>query len=291
MSFVRAQRFRSEIRIFADTKKTSPHEILRGIQTSVLKVVIVRSDLCICFAGHIGPAVVALEGLDKMIGDKPWNLDSVLDYLLEAHIRSAKDTDFIIATLTPKTELYRISDGRIERDLEFCWIGDQDAFSTYQEFFQQISGFEREDVSPEVAETLNTILRMERAFVRLVESRRHENVGEFMIQVGTKPGEGFYYEGFHVGHPGSPNLRRKIDESEEVREWAAAGGSYTFSMLVPEQSGIGAIGIHFYEGNFGALFYPLKTEKPVLIMGVDQKGFQDSILERFGLRLTGLLTD
>jgi hypothetical protein len=274
MSFVRAQRFGSEIRIFADTKKTSPDEILRGVQTSVLKVVIVRSDLCICFAGHIGPATVALEGLDQMIGEEPWTLGSVLDYL--------------VATLTPKAELHRVSGGRIESDLEFCWIGDQDAFSTYQEFFHQTPALERDDVSPDLAETLNTIWRMERAFVRLVESGRHENVGEFMIQVGTKPG-GFYYEGIHIGHPGLPNLRRKIQKSEDIRDWAAAGGSYTFSILVPEQPGIGAIGIHFYEGNFGAIFYPLKNDKPVLIMDVDQEAFRDSVIQRFGLRLSGLL--
>jgi len=228
MSFIRAQRFGDNLRIFSDTKITGSEEILRGVQTNVLKVVILRPDLCVGFAGLIGPASLGIEKVDKFIGAAEVDIDRILDYFLERHIAAGEKTDFIVASLTPKSNLHKISEGRIEKDLESCWIGDHDAFSTYQQFFHQTRGFERDDLSPESAQIVNTIFRMEKAFARLVESGAHESVGQFVIEVATNPGEGFYYEAHYIGRPGPLSLRRRIEPSEEI-----ATGRLLGEVLVP----------------------------------------------------------
>lgn len=287
MSLIAARRFEDQIRIFSDTKKTSPEELLKGVENSLLKTVILGSDLCVGFAGRIGPALIAIEKLDGIIRNRSFDLEQALQYMLSVHIDN--DTDFIVATLRP-SRLSRIRDHIIESDLDLCWIGDQDAFSTYQEFFSQMPVLDRDDVPKQLAETLNTILRMHMAFIKLVESGKHNNVGEFMIEVGTKPGEGFYYEGAHIGHVGSQALFQLIEDPQKIREWAAAQGSYTYSILAPARSGIGAIGIHFYEGNFGALFYPVKSSTPFLFQNVNEDEFKKVVLNEFGLHLGGLST-
>src|ERR1044071_689492 len=291
MSLVVTRLFGAEIRIFSDTKLTSPEELLKGVNNSVLKAVTLRPDLCICFAGRIGPAQVALENLDRIIGKAVFDLEEVLEYLRQVHLETEHVTDFIIATLSPKPALYRIRNGKVERDLDMCWIGDQDAFSTYQRFFSEMPILDRDDVSPQMAEILNIILRMHMAFIKLVESGKHASVGEFMIEIGTNPGEGFYHEGIHIGHPGALALLQPIDDPEKIREWAAASGSYSFSILAPDKAGIGAIGIHFYEGNFGALFYPVKSKTTILVRDVDVDEFKKAVSDKFGVCLEGLPTN
>jgi hypothetical protein len=255
------------------------------VETNVLKVVILRPDLCVGFAGLIGPASLGIEKVDKLIAAAEVNIDRILDYFLERHTAAGKKTDFIVASLTPKSNLHKISEGRIESDLESCWIGDHDAFSTYQEFFHQTRGFERDDLSPESAQIVNTIFRMRKAFARLVESGAHESVGQFVIEVATNPGEGFYYEAHYIGRPGPRSLHRRIEPSEEISDWSAAGGSFSTSILVPDRAGIGAIGIHFFQGKFGALFYPTKHGKPVVITKVNEEEFIREVSERFGVQL------
>ena len=209
----------------------------------------------------------------------------MLDHLLQRHLAVGKKTDFIVASLTPNSNLYKISVGKVESNLQTCWIGDHDAFSTFQEFFHQTRGFERPELSPELAQTVNTIFRMQRAFIRLVESGLHESVGQFMIEAGTNPGVGFYYEARYIGTPGPPSLRRQIEPSEEISDWSAALGGFSTSILVPDKAGIGAIGIHFFQGKFGALFYPIKQEKPIVITNVNEQEFITQTFERFGVRL------
>lgn len=239
----------------------------------------------------IGPAQVAIETLDRIIGKAAFDLEEVLEYLRQANLESEHATDFIIATLSPKPALYRVRNGKVERELDVCWIGDQDAFSTYQRFFSQMPILDRDDVSPQIAEILNTVFRMHMAFIKLVESGEHASVGEFMIEIGTIPGEGFYHEGIYIGHPGSPALLQPIDDPEIIREWAAASGSYSYSILAPDKAGIGAIGIHFYEGNFGALFYPVKSSTPILFRDVNVDDFKKAVSYKFGVRLEGFPTN
>jgi len=285
MSLIRAQKFGDEFRILSDTKITDSEQILRGVETNILKVVILRPDLCIGFAGLIGPASLGIEKMDELIGAEEVNMDQVLDHLLQRHLAAGKKTDFIVASLTPNSNLYKISEGKVESNLQTCWIGDHDAFSTFQEFFHQTRGFERPELSPELAETVNTIIKMQRAFTRLVESGLHESVGQFMIEVATNPGAGFYYEARYIGTPGAPSLHRQIEPSEEISDWSAAIGGFSTSILVPDEAGVGAIGIHFFQGKFGALFYPLEQEKPIVIKNVDKEEFIAQIFERFGVRL------
>lgn len=285
MSLIRAQKFSDEFRILSDTKITDTEQILKGVETNILKVVILRPDLCIGFAGLIGPASVGIEKMDELIGAEEVNIDQVLDHLLQRHLAAAKKTDFIVASLTPNSNLYKISEGKVESNLQTCWIGDHDAFSTFQEFFHQTRGFERPELSPELAQTVDTIFRMQRAFTRLVESDLHESVGRFMIEVATNPGTGFYYEARYIGTPGAPGLHRQIEPSEEISDWSAAVGGFSTSILVPDAAGVGAIGIHFFQGKFGALFYPLEQEKPIIIKNVDKEEFIAQIFERFGVRL------
>ncbi len=100
-----------------------------------------RPDLCICFAGRVGRAYVAIQKLYNTFSNS-FNLEEILSYLLKEHNEGGNDPDFIVAALAPKASLYRIKNGVIENDLKVCWIGNHDAFSTFQRYVSQMPAIE-----------------------------------------------------------------------------------------------------------------------------------------------------
>ena len=272
MTLVVAKVIENKIYIFSDSKITDPKNILRGMDNEVLKAIIINPNICICYAGAIAKAVKAIHELQN---NNLIATDDILNYLLVSHSKEGNNPDFIVATFLPKPSIYEIKKGMIKRDLQVAWIGNQSAFSDFQRY-----RFE----APEIFKT-NEFILSRFAFVKVIEDTKHEDVSDFLIGV-TSSLNGFVYSDYASGlasitmHP-----NHTISGSISVN---AAHGGYSYSVLRPQEAGIGAIGVYFLQGSFGALLYPLRQDRPFIFAQVELQGFIEKVENVFGFRLIGL---
>jgi hypothetical protein len=284
MTFIVANSYKDNIRIISDSKKTSPEEILRGTENNVLKAVIVHSALCVCFAGSVGRAQVAIEKLEVSRGN-PFDLEKVLEYLLLEHRAGNNDPDFIVAALSPFTTLNKISGGELSRNLPSCWIGNHDAFSDYQKHFHSGSLPNQGGYSGTKEEFYTLVSKMEMAFRSVVQSNAHKDVGELTISVMTDT-DGFKY----APAANTSFVTQSIPSNTwtPLRFGSTAEGGYSYSIMTPSEAGIGAVGIHFYQGNLGALFYPTKSANAITYKNVSAEQFKEKVCEEFGFEIEGV---
>jgi hypothetical protein len=283
MTLIVANSSNDYIRIVSDSKKTSPEEILRGAQNSVLKSIIINPALCICFAGSIGKAQLAIEKL--CFNTYPeGNLDRILDDLLQVHCKGSNDPDFIVGSLSPTVSLNTIKEGHILRNASACWIGNYDAFSEYQKHFHgnfiQTQGM----LQAVEDEFYKMVIKMELAFRLVLQENKFADVGEFSISVMTDK-DGFKYVPAAI----TTFVNQSIPSHTEttLKFGSTAEGGYSYSIMTPEVSGIGAIGLHFYQGKIGALFYPLRSSSPIIFRNVTAGQFKNEVQKEFGFEIDG----
>lgn len=284
MTLVVARQFDEEIRILCDAKVTSLHEIRRGPLTGVLKAVILHRNLCVCFAGNVAVAQKAIF----LLGVKPackFDVKEIIDRLFSEHCTSNCGADFIIASLSPKPSLYRISAGEIERNIKSAWIGDIEAFSDYQRRYHSSTLPKLDKYEEDKRERLELISRMGEAMGNLIQEEMHDSTGDFMVTVSST-NEGFIYKCNVMAFP----IRQTIPSGvlTNINLGTAAEGGYAYSVLTPNKPGIGAIGIHFIQGRLGALFYPATSQKAVVYRDVSYEEFQSKVLKEYGFKISGI---
>ena len=70
---------------------------------------------------------------------------------------------------------------------------------------------------------------------------------------------------------------------------SAAHGDFSFTILTPQESGVGAIGIYFVEGRLGLLYYPMKSDEAQPFSNVSVAGFKDAVRRKHGFSLDGFV--
>lgn len=284
MTLIVAKKIGVHIQINSDAKKTDLSNVLRGIECSILKTVIINKNLCVSFAGRIGQALSAIEQIYK----NNLSFDEVKALLLQENKNGNDETDFIIGNLDPISSLTKISGGYILENLDQCWIGNKQAYESYaHSFCKWLQSFvgTKDEAEADVAAI---VCSMHFAFNDLVASQTHSDVGQFVIEVANSSNE-FAYTPQSIAHPGSLD----IDPSAvaDLQEYFRAKGSYGYSIIPPESPGIGAIGVYFSQASLGILLYPGKCEKPKIYRDVNNQKFMDSVLTDYGFRLKDLDQD
>src|SRR5688572_29407778 len=123
MTLIMARLIHDQINILSDSKKTNAGEVFKGLDAiTLLKAIVLHPHLCICFAGSIGRAQMAINSL-AIRPDSPFDLEMILEKLLNTHKAAENNPDFIIATLTPRPTLHEIKDGLLKRGVVTSWIG------------------------------------------------------------------------------------------------------------------------------------------------------------------------
>jgi hypothetical protein len=131
MSLVIAKIIENKIYIESDSRVTDLSIVKNDPLCGVIKALVLNPFLTIAFAGDIMYAEKALERINK---NPNFNLDFVLQLLNHIHLESNEKTDFIIASYINNTSrLFKISSRKVETDISTCWIGDNLAFSLFQE--------------------------------------------------------------------------------------------------------------------------------------------------------------
>jgi hypothetical protein len=125
--------FETGIRLYCDTRVLYPYgenpHYLRG----TLKAITLHPGLCIAYAGDVASALSAIRDLN-IHRSSGLSLPEVISHLEQTHSRTPKTTEFIVASAVEGQALTVIKEGRGSR-VNYCWIGDIDAFEEYQRLF------------------------------------------------------------------------------------------------------------------------------------------------------------
>lgn len=71
-------------------------------------------------------------------------------------------------------------------------------------------------------------------------------------------------------------------------DWGTvANGGFGFSMLVPDEPGVGIVGLYFPHPALGLLYHPLAQEEPFAYRDVTDAEFRTRVLGDHGVSISG----
>lgn len=294
------------------TKRHAAHP--EGFLGATLKVVILRSQFCIGFAGDIGRAIEAIRQVDVALG-AGGEFDQVEAILLKANRTAGRcePPSFIVGRLKPAA-LTWIRDGMVSPDVPNAWVGDHKAFEVFQteyigggtvppefaaHFPDGVPGETREAVrtaqertqrmmaeafadTPGAAEDMRVAYRSHAAMDAVIGSGL-KSVGESAIFVATRPP----LDPHHFAY-----LERSGAHAEQGLNHPDTGtpasGSFSFAVLTPRNTGIAAVGIYFVEGRLGLLHHPLTLDYPRAYRNTTIDEFKAAVRADLDLELVGM---
>ena len=283
MSLVVARRIGSQVRIIGDSRVSYPDGIQSNLLRGVLKIVTVRKDLCLAFAGPIRPALDLLREVHK-------SHDDAVDIIRARNIGGNLNClDLIVADLTNRdAPLARIAAGVVEIGPSSTWIGDVGAFSAFQEAYAAVQAYcPSAGLSPQENAFMEETRKMDTALGAVLQSGKHHSVGDFKIAVSGSLGGVFRYdiraEGYNFRPVSNTTEERSLTQPVSMEE-----GGYYFSILSPSQAGDAAIGAYFPQGRFGVLMHPLALDQSRNYSNVSMDGFREAVRTEWGLDLVGI---
>lgn len=274
----------SEMRVTDESAATN----VPGFLGAVLKLILVSPTLCIGYAGTVGAALAAI----RHAASEQMAPAAAAEHLLSVHLENPT-VDFVVASLQPSV-LVEIKDGHAARR-ESAWLGDPEAFNRYQTLYHGEHFLPPgEGLDPEYKADLDIAVKMNDAMQDLVLANpepdgpgaSHALVGEASVTVGPRVEDGLFEYHIYYNYSGP----FASGGASGGRLMSTEHGSFTISFLVPEEPGIGAIGIHFPEGRLGVLYAPLMTKRPDRadrFHPVTVYEFADNVKARYGVSLRG----
>jgi hypothetical protein len=282
---------------------TDPDATRSGFLHAALKIILVRPTLCVAYAGAVGVAVSSIKDVAREHLDD----ETASRRLLEAHLKSGQHADFLLASLRPPA-LRVIKDGHVQ-ERESGWIGDHDAYAEYQQHYlaerwEPSSNF----YASRAAEAdLNVASRMGSAMYDVVfgaydlsasgdpnagrpRGGSHATVGEAVVMVVPRAEDGlFKYSEVSRAEASWRNEPLPPGLGAVPPDWGSAErGAFSYSILVPEQPGVGAIGLYFHEGRLGVLYAPLICDDPERYANTTPARFIEIVRLRHGISLFGI---
>jgi hypothetical protein len=261
----------------------------RGFFGAALKLVLVSPTLCIGYAGTLRAALAGI----RAVAYDAMTPAAATEHLLGIHLADSA-VDFLVASLQPPT-LLEIKNGRaLQR--QSAWLGDQNAFSRYQEFYHGEHFLPPAvGLDPDYTADLDVAVMMNDAMQDLVLADGELDgpgasdalVGEASVTVGPRGEDGLFNYHLYVSNRGPFAASRPAGESLMSTEL----GSFTISMLAPAEPGVGAVGIYFAEGRLGILYAPLLTlapDQPDRFQDCTVHEFVDKVMARYGIALRGV---
>jgi hypothetical protein len=73
-----------------------------------------------------------------------------------------------------------------------------------------------------------------------------------------------------------------------MRTVGVAGGSFNYTILVPEAPGVGAVGIYILEIQLGALYFPARSWLPIVYRNKSCQEFIESVRRENDLVINGI---
>jgi hypothetical protein len=251
MTLIVARALPGQIRMVGDTRITDRAAILRGAFVGALRHVVLGPDLCFAFAGNLERGQQCLQKVAALYkADEPF--EEMIDVAGTVHADSGGAADFLLGRLADgSSELTRIAGGEVERDVPFAWIGEEAAFTVYQEAREKI---------PRDPDGVPNLLK---AFHHLLGGGEGARVDAPCVAIATLQG-GLIYAPIGVLAPGARRNPAGL--------WTSGSDGPGFTVLAPQQAGLGAIAVWF-ESRVGALFHPMRRADPIVYRNVSLDDF------------------
>ncbi len=280
-----------KIYIESDTKITDESAAKVNPLLGTLKIIIIHPFICVTFAGKL---YFAEKAIKEIFSHEKLRIQDILDILLsnnnESIVSSNGDinleTDFVLAFIeNKKPRIFKIKGGKIEGDANSFWLGDKDAFNSYQEDFHELK-----DKNIPIRDC------MRNAFKSVIDNESIESVGNFQISVNINdeicPGEKVFLYSMKTEISVLEKQSIKCAEANKpypVPLGTTGGGAFGISYLVSVSPNLHGVALHFLYGNFGVLFCPQISFQGVIIRNVNGKEFVLEIKKRYNLPLRGMI--
>lgn len=238
-----------------------------GLFGGELKVVATHPRIAL---GLAGSQVLARRLIREAAGTG--DTDEILQLVRQA--TSTGSLEVLVATRQPDRLFRCRGDSSEVYDEGQSWVGDQLAFSAYQEISAQLRAEHDFDVSS-------------LAMRHLVRERLISGVGGLVVSLITDT-DGFKYAPAIEAHAGTMS-----PQSIPSHQWTAiefgqgpAAGSYTCAVCAPTEPGIGAVGVYVYEASAGAVYWPAEFDKPQTVAAATQQEFEESVSAMVGCQVS-----
>jgi len=282
LTLIVARKIGNEIRMYADAKLLYPGRSSSNPLKGALKLIVVN-DVCIGYAGNHIHAVDTLRSIKK---SKLIDFGEIIQVLLEAHKQSNGEVDFIVAAYIPSIKLIKIAGGMVDFDVDSSWIGDSNVFSEYQKYYHTLAlPPKTEGCNEEESACYEIMSRMSDALGTIVREGKFSSVGEFTISVRSSS-SGFKYLGNAMSFIIPQTIPSGVPTT--LKFGTAQQGGYAYTVMTPNNSSVGAIGVHFYQGNLGALYHPLESDEPIIYSKVTFEKFKALVSNDYGFEIDGV---
>jgi len=283
MSLIIAKIISGKIYIESDTKITDKDAVRTDPLCGLLKTIIIHPCISISFAGVIYFAEKALKNIFEI---NEFDLNSLTELLYNSHIKSGNKTDFIIASLiNNEPKLIKISNNKIEHDVNSAWIGEYDGFKYFQSNYL-----------PLLSEGVDEILSFKNSFKKVIDNSNIDTIGNFQISLHTDDKiclehYVFLYTteiGIYASEPQTIDIET-AGELKPIPLGTASCGSFGISYLATISPNFHGVAIHFTHGNFGTIFCPQLSFSGIIVSNVNGIEFAKHIKDKYGIPLSGFV--
>jgi hypothetical protein len=295
MSLVVARKYGKQILIVSDTRLSDAHGKKTSPTQGIIKSIIIDSNLCVSFAGIIDYADNALKSFRKM-GINTDSFTRTVEHFFDWHIRSRKETDFVIAFGKPHYKIAEIKDGQCVEAVN-SWIGDAKAFARFQGYFHNVlaavpTPIDTANISlvyvpePEEEGASDAYSQMLKAIMAVNTDTDMQYVGDFAVPVAYHKG-GFQYMDY-VYVLTNPINWDVMPEEFVLPFGTTEEGGYGFNFIGALDGNLPAM--YFLQGSLGILFTPKDGGllQPIVIRSVGPIEFQEQVQADFGIEVRSM---
>jgi len=275
MSLIIAKKHDNFITIKSDTEVTF-HDTKLELSLGKIKFIIVNPNLTISFAGSLGYASYAVSEAISITNNGDFEIDEIIDFLLETNKKSEDEVSFIICTLKPQKEIIKVQNSTVERDLSTAWIGNYEGFKKFQSHFLPM-------IKSGLLKKIGFQLIFNECFEEVLNAV--ETIGGLSITIVGY--EKFSYSGLNTKslslRTGKNWIEKGIDPFEVDVPPNPAHGDYRLEFLSSNNGD--SFGVYYELGNFGFFVQPIKLNQLIKIKGKTKSEFKLEVLKQYNVQL------
>lgn len=243
--------------IVGDTKLTPIEGDLNNKYTGnpldgVIKIIVVNSNLCVCFAGDISPAEEAYREI------RDFHSAQHVFTVVQRHSMSGT-TEFLVCSGNP-LRIFKVSKGIVHEE-ESSWIGSARAFERYQGYFLKkidppFAGPTLMAVEPTFVKPDSPLAKVAAALDHVIGDGSIPEVGGFRVSVHWLNGS-FQYKGYIRSYQGIISINAATHSGQSIIPIGLGSpqeGAYNINFFGSD-SAFKYAAVHIREGKLGLVYF------------------------------------
>jgi hypothetical protein len=272
MTLIVGLRTADSIQLLSDTRISHPDVTQVEEIPGRLKVVVIRRDLCVAYAGSANAGIDAIRGLSGLTSTE------AIDCLRQVNIDSGDAIDFIVGSTRPAPLLVKIQAGHATEVVSESWIGDAEAAAVFQH------SKDHAPVPPDAVD-FEPLVRSLRAFQAVIGDSAAPTVAGLHIRAASTAAGFSYLDEARAYYPSQTILS---GVATPLSFGAAADGGFAYTLLVPREACVPIVAVHFFQGRLGYVYAPLEADRPERVLAVSHDALRKHVRERYGVEVQGI---